>query len=40
MTEVEKFYEWMLKLGNIYLSDNEGMTKAFQKIIDNHFNKE
>jgi len=32
MSEVEKFYEWMLKMGNIHLADNEKMSKAFNKI--------
>jgi hypothetical protein len=35
MKEAEKFYEWMKKLGNIYLCDNEEMCKAYQKIINN-----
>ncbi len=40
MNEAEKFYEWMKKLGNIYLCDNKGMSKAYQKIIDNSKAKE
>ena len=32
MSEVEKFYEWMLKIGNIHLVDNEQMYKAFEQI--------
>ena len=36
MTEVEKFYEWMLKMGNIYLADNERMYEAFEIISKNN----
>jgi hypothetical protein len=35
MEEAEKFYEWMLKMGNIHLADNEQMLKAFEEIIKN-----
>ena len=35
MTEVEKFYEWMLKMGNIHLADNIQMSKAFEKVAEN-----
>lgn len=31
-TNVEKFYEWLVKCGNIYLYDNEQVTKAFRKV--------
>jgi hypothetical protein len=40
MKEAENFYEWMKKLGNIYLSDNEEMTKAYQKFFEDSENKE
>ena len=35
MENVNKFYEWMLAIGNIHLADNDKMTKAFQKVLDN-----
>ena len=28
-----KFFEWMKKISNIYLFDNEKMNNAFKKII-------
>ena len=36
MTEVEKFYEWMLKIQSIHLADNEQMYKAFETISKNN----
>jgi len=33
MEEVNKFYEWMLKIKSIHLADNEKMSNAFNKII-------
>ena len=37
MENVNKFYEWMLRIGNIHLADNEEeMTRAFSKIINNN----
>ena len=35
MEDVNKFYEWMLKMGNIHLADNEKMAKAFEKFSEN-----
>ena len=32
MSEVEKFYEWMVKVGSIHLADNQQMSKAFEKF--------
>ena len=32
MTEVEKFYEWLLKIQSIHLADNQKMVKAFEKL--------
>jgi hypothetical protein len=32
MEDVNKFYEWMLKMGNIHLADNLQMSKAFEKF--------
>ena len=34
MSEVEKFYEWMLKIGSIHLADNQQMSKAFEQFND------
>jgi hypothetical protein len=34
MTRVEKFYEWMLRINNVYIYDNERMTEAFDKIVE------
>jgi hypothetical protein len=34
-TEVSKFHEWLQKLGNIYLSDNERMDRAYSIIKEN-----
>lgn len=36
MEEATKFYEWLLKIKNIYLSDNERMSIAYGKIIANN----
>lgn len=35
MEEAAKFYEWMLKMKNIYLADNNRMSIAYGKIIQN-----
>lgn len=35
MEEAMKFYEWMLKIKNIHLSDNERMSKAYGIVIAN-----
>ena len=35
MENVNKFYEWMLAMGNIHLADNEQMSKAFEKVAEN-----
>jgi len=32
MEDANKFYEWMLKMGNIHLADNIQMPKAFDKF--------
>jgi predicted membrane-bound dolichyl-phosphate-mannose-protein mannosyltransferase len=34
MTKVEKFYEWMLRINNIYLHDNDRMMAAFNKVVN------
>lgn len=36
MKEQNKFYKWMLKIGNIYLNDNERMVRAFEIINQNN----
>lgn len=36
MEDVNKFYEWMLRMGNIHLADNEKMAKAYDKVINNN----
>ena len=35
MEDVNKFYEWMLKIKNIHLADNLQMSKAFEKFAEN-----
>ncbi|CAB4125311.1 hypothetical protein UFOVP54_107 [uncultured Caudovirales phage] len=35
MEDVNKFYEWMLKMGNIHLANNEEMSKAFIIVAEN-----
>jgi hypothetical protein len=35
MAEAEKFYEWLLKIKNIHISNNERMAIAYGKIIQN-----
>jgi len=32
MENQERFYEWMLKMGNIHLADNQQMSKAFEIV--------
>jgi hypothetical protein len=32
--KIQKFYDWLKKLGNIYLADNERMYNAFLKITE------
>ena len=35
MTNIEEFYEWMLKVRNIHLADFQSMDRAFNIIIEN-----
>jgi len=35
MEDVNRFYEWMLAMGNIHLADNEQMSKAFERVAEN-----
>jgi hypothetical protein len=34
MENLNRFYDWMLKMGNVYLADNEKMTKAYEIIAE------
>jgi hypothetical protein len=36
MEEVNKFYEWLLKMGNIHLADNDKMSKAYAIVYKNN----
>jgi hypothetical protein len=38
MEDALKFYEWLKKMGNIHLADNERMSRAYEKIIENSNN--
>ena len=38
MEDALKFYEWLKKMGNIHLADNERMIRAYEKIIENSNN--
>ena len=33
-TRKEKFYDWLIKCGNVHTADNNKMNKAFAKIIE------
>jgi len=35
MEEAQRFYEWLLKMKNIHLADNERMAKAYGIVIQN-----
>lgn len=32
MENLERFYEWMLKMNNIHLADNQRMARAYETI--------
>lgn len=34
-TNLEKFYEWMLKVRNVHMADMQSMDRAFNIIIEN-----
>ena len=34
MENQERFYEWMLKMGNIHIASNEKMNKAYEAIAE------
>lgn len=33
--KVQAFHNWLLKINNIYLSDDEALARAFQRIENN-----
>ena len=33
MENLNRFYDWMLKMGNVHLADNEQMSKAYEAVI-------
>jgi hypothetical protein len=35
MEQAEKFYQWMLKMKNIHLSNHESMARAYGIVIQN-----
>jgi hypothetical protein len=35
MKEVEKFYDWLLKCKNVYLSDNNKINNSFLIVLKN-----
>lgn len=35
MTNLEKFYDWMLKVRNVHMADMQSMDRAFNIIIEN-----
>jgi len=35
MSNTEKFYQWMKRINNIYLNDNDRMVRAFHIIANN-----
>ena len=35
MENLDRFYEWMLAMGNVHLANNEKMAKAYEVIIEN-----
>lgn len=39
MENVEKFYEWLLKIKNIHLADNKQMSKAYDIVYQNTLKK-
>lgn len=34
MENLDRFYEWMLAMGNVHLADNEQMSKAFEVVVE------
>jgi hypothetical protein len=35
MEDVNKFYDWLLKVGSVHLADNNRMDKAYQIVYNN-----
>jgi len=35
MSNTENFYQWMKRINNIYLNDNDRMTRAFHIVANN-----
>jgi len=35
MSNTEKFYQWMKRINNIYLNDNDRMTRTFHIVANN-----
>jgi hypothetical protein len=33
MENLDRFYEWMLAMGNVHLANNEKMAKAYEAIV-------
>ena len=36
MEDQVRFYEWLLKMGNIHTADNERMSKAYEIVAENN----
>ena len=36
MENLERFYEWMLKIKSIHLADNEKMAKAYDVVMESN----
>jgi hypothetical protein len=34
MENLDRFYDWMLRMGNVHLADNEKMAKAYEAIAE------
>jgi hypothetical protein len=34
MENLNRFYDWMLAMGNVYLADNEKMAKAYEIVAE------
>jgi hypothetical protein len=35
MEDAMRFYEWLLKMKNIHISDHNSMSLAYEKVIEN-----
>jgi len=36
MEDVNKFYEWLVKMKSVHLADNQRMDKAYRIVYENH----